>query len=122
MTEQEFLEKRIPFWLEGNNLTITIPTNSDRNDVHAHLCKKFGYDYLFCIRGYWWPDSHVMLYTGNYNIPNVTVYVLNYLFDYFRDIKYIGLGCYKGNFGDIWDAQLYVPRDGNMLKDGILSK
>lgn len=121
MTEQEFLKKRIPFWLENEELRITIPSNSDRDDVHSHLSKKFGYNYMFCIRGYWWPNSHVQLYTGNFNIPNITVYVLSYLFEYFKDINYIGLGCIIGERGEIWQSQMIIPREINMIKDDILN-
>lgn len=121
MAEKEFLSKRIPFWLENENLNIVIPTTTYRNDVHSHLCEKFGYSWIHCIRGYWWPNSHVQLYTGNYNVPNITIYVVSYLFEYFKDIKYIGLGCYKGKPGEIWEPQLIVPREINMLKDDIRS-
>ena len=122
MTEKEFLEKRIPFWLEGENLRITIPSGSDRTQSHVHLTKKYGYNYMFAIRGYWWPKSHIQIYTGNYNIPNVTVYVLSYLFEYFEDIKYIGLGCIIDEPGKLWKPQLVVPRNLEMLKDDILNK
>ena len=30
MTEQEFLEKRIPIWLEGEDLHVSTPSNSMR--------------------------------------------------------------------------------------------
>lgn len=108
MTEQEFLEKRIPFWLEGENLNITIPSNMDKTDVHSHLCKKYGYGWLYCIRGYYMPGSHVQLYIGNYETPNVTTLVASYIFNYFTDIKYIGLGCHIGNPGEIWKPKLVI--------------
>ncbi len=122
MTEKEFLENRVPFWLEDETLRITIPSNSDRDDVHAYLCKKFGYSFIYAIRGYWMPNSHVQIYSGNYNIPNITIYVLNYLFEYFKDVNYIGLGCIIGKPGEIWKPQLIVPRKINMLKDDIFNK
>ena len=50
MTEQEFLEKRIPIWLEGEDLHISTPSKNDGNDFHAFLSKKYGYNWLFCIR------------------------------------------------------------------------
>lgn len=122
MSEKEFLEKRVPFWLENEELRITIPSNSDRDDVHAHLSKKFGYNYMFVIRGYWWPNSHVMLYSANYNIPNITVYVINYIFEYFKDINYVGLGCNIGIPGEIWTPQLIVPRNKDFLNPEIFNK
>ena len=111
MTEQEFLETRVPFWLEGDDLRVTIPSANDRNEIHSYLSKKFGFSWMFAIRGYIWPNSHIQLYTANYNIPNVTVYVISYLFELFKDIKYIGLGCIIGNPGEIWKPQLVVYHD-----------
>ena len=122
MTEKEFLNKRTPFWLEGEDLRITVPNNSDKSEVHAYLSKKFGYNYMFAIRGYYWPGSHIQLYSANYNIPNVTVYVLTYLLEFFKDAKYIGLGCIIGEPGELWKPQLIVPRNSSMLKDDILNK
>lgn len=60
MTEKEFLEKRTPIWLEGEDLHISTPSASDRNNMHAFLSKKYGYNWMFCIRGYYWPGSHVI--------------------------------------------------------------
>ena len=70
MTEKEFLEKRTPIWLEGEDLHISTPSNMDKNDMHVFLCKKYGYNALFAIRGYYWPGSHVVLYIGEYETPN----------------------------------------------------
>lgn len=122
MTEKEktFLETREPFWLEDSDLRITMPASSDKHDIHSHLSKKYGYNWIFCIRGYWIPGKYIMLYTGNYSIPNVTVYVLQYLFNYFDDIKWIGLGCIIGEVGEVWSPQLVVPRAPYMMKKELL--
>ena len=119
MTEKEFLEKRIPFWLEGDDLNVVIPSNMDKMDVHSHLCKKYGYGWLHAIRGYWWPDSHVMLYIGDYETPNMTVLVVQYLLNYFKDIKWIGLGCHIGKPGELWRPKVIIPRNVEMLKDDV---
>ena len=119
MTEQEFLEKRIPIWLEGEDLHVSIPSNMDKNNMHAFLSKKYGYNWMFAIRGYYWPGSHVILYIGDYEIPNCTTLVTSYLFSYFPDIKYIGFGCNKGKPGDIWEPKIVIARDINCLKDDI---
>jgi len=37
MTEQEFLEKRIPIWLEGDDLHVSTHSKNDGNDMHAIL-------------------------------------------------------------------------------------
>lgn len=122
MTEQEFLEKRIPIWLEGDDLHISRPSSTDGNDMHTFLAKKYGYSWLFAIRGYYWPGSHVMLYMGQYETPNITTLVAPYIFSYFKDINYIGFGCYKGKPGEIWPAKIVIARNVECLKDEILNK
>jgi hypothetical protein len=121
MTEKEFLEKRTPIWLEGEDLHISMPTGNDRNDMHAYLVKKYGYNWMFAIRGYYWPGSHVMLYIGDYEVPNCTTMVTSYLFQFFPDINYIGFGCNKGEVGEIWSPKICVVRNVNLLKDDIRS-
>ena len=111
MTEKEFLEKRIPIWLEGEDLHISTPSNMDKNDMHAFLAKKYGYSWLFAIRGYYWPGSHLVLYIGDYECPNCTTLVTPYLFNYFPDIKWIGFGCNKGKIGEIWQPKILVVKD-----------
>lgn len=123
MTEKEFLEKRIPIWLEGEDLHISRPTsNVDRNDMHTYLSKKYGYNWLFAIRGYYWPGSHVMLYIGDYECPNCTTLVAPYLFSAFPDINYIGFGCNKGKVGEIWEPKILIARNMRCLNNDILSK
>ena len=123
MTEKEFLEKRNPIWLEGDDLHINRPTsNVDKNDIHAYLSKKYGYNWMFAIRGYHMQNSHVMLYIGDYECPNCTTLIAPYIFNYFPDIKYIGFGCNKGKLGEIWPPKILVARDMSCLSDDILNK
>ena len=122
MTEKEFLEKRTHIWLEGDDLHISTPSNMDKNDMHAFLSKKYGYNWMFAIRGYYWPGSHVMLYIGDYECPNCTTLVAPYIFNYFQDINYIGFGCDKGKPGEIWTPKILVARNINCLSNDILSK
>lgn len=122
MTEQEFLEKRTPIWLEGEDLHVSTPSNMDKNDMHAFLSKKYGYNWMFAIRGYYWPGSHVILYIGDYETPNCTTLVTPYLFSYFPDIKYIGFGCNKGKPGEIWDPKIIIVKDMSCLNNDLLSK
>ena len=118
MTEKEFLAKRIPIWLEGEDLHISRPSSeSDKNDMHAFLSKKYGYNWLFSIRGYYWPGSHVQLYMGDYETVNCTMLVSSYIFSYFPDIKYIGIGCNKGNPGEIWEPKITIVKDFNTIKN-----
>ena len=122
MTEKEFLEKRIPIWLEGDDLHISTPSGMDKNNMHAMLTKKYGYNWIYSIRGYYWPGSHVQLYISDYECPNCTTLVTSYIFSYFSDIKYIGFGCNKGKPGEIWPPKIIIIRDMNMIKDDILNK
>lgn len=122
MTEKEFLEKRMPLWLVGDDLRITMPSNTDKMDMHSHLAKKYGYNWMYAIRGYWMPESHIQLYCGDYETPNMTIMVVQYLFNYFKDVKYIGLGCNKGEVGEIWPPKVCIPRDLNLLKNEVFNK
>ena len=123
MTEQEFLEKRIPIWLEGEDLHISRPSSvNDKNDMHAFLSKKYGYNWLFAIRGYYWPGSHVMLYMGDYESPNCTTLVAPYIFSSFPDIKYVGFGCNKGKPGEIWEPKIIIVKDMSCLNSDLLNK
>lgn len=114
MTEQEFLNKRIPIWLEGDDLHVSRPTGSDANDFHTYLSKKYNFEWIYTVRGYYWPKSHVQLYVSDYETPNCTIMIVPYIFNYFPDIKYIGLGCNKGKIGEIWEPKICVYR--NLIK------
>ena len=116
MTEQEFLEKRIPIWLEGDDLHVSTPSSADRKDMHVFLSKKYGFNWLWSIRGYYWPGSHVQLYQGDYETPNCTTMVTSYLFNYFPDIKYVGFGCNKGEIGELWTPKITVIRNLDLMK------
>lgn len=116
MTEKEFLEKRIPIWLEGDDLHIATPSSADRKDMHVFLSKKYGFSWLWSIRGYYWPGLCVQLYQGDYETPNCTTMVANYLFNYFPDIKYIGFGCNKGKIGELWTPKITIIRNLDLMK------
>lgn len=122
MTEKEFLEKRTPIWLEGEDLHISTPSSSDKNDFHAFLSKKYGYNWLFCLRGYYWPGSHCCIYIGDYECPNCTTLVAPYLFNYFPDIKWIGFGLNKGKIGEIWKPKITIVKDLSFIKPEFLDK
>lgn len=119
MTEKEFLEKRIPFWLEGEDLHISRPSSSDSSDMHSFLSKKYGYNWLFALRGYYWPGSHCCIYIGDYESPNCTTLVAPYLFNYFQDIKWIGFGLNKGKVGEIWKPKILIVRDTSCMNSDL---
>lgn len=52
-----------------------------------------------------------MLYVNDFEIPNVSAQVFVYLFEYFPTIKWIGLGCNKGNIGEAWKPKLKIYKE-----------
>ena len=64
MTEEEFLAIRMPFWLEEDDLRIMFPSNTDKMDVHSRLSRKYNYNWLHVIRGYYWPGYHCYPFFG----------------------------------------------------------
>ena len=89
--------------------------------MHAFLSKKYGYNWMFSIRGYYWPGSHVILYIADYECPNCTTLVAPYLFQRFPDIKYVGFGCNKGKPGEIWSPKICIVKDVNMIKEELIN-
>lgn len=113
MTESDFHKLRKPFYLDDNTLLIKFPTSKHMNTSHAEWFSQEGISYLYTIRGYYIENSYVMLYTNDFEIPNIAAQVLIYLFEYFPTIKWIGLGCNKGNIGEVWKPKLKIYRDDN---------
>ena len=108
--EQEFLEGRIPFYLDDNS-SIVVPTAGYRTLKHVELCDKYHYSWHSNVRGYVKPDEYAMMYIADYEIPNVTAWLIQYVFNKFPDIKWIGLGCNKGKIGEYWRPRMVVVRD-----------
>jgi hypothetical protein len=50
------------------------------------------------------------MYWNDFEIPNVNASIFAYLFDYFPTIKWIGMGCHKGEDGQIWKPKLKITR------------
>ena len=108
--EKEFLNSRIPFFLDDNS-TIVIPVANCRSEKHVDLADKYHYSWHSNVRGYVKPDEFAMMYIADYEIPNVTAWLLQYVFNKFPDIKWIGLGCNKGKIGEYWRPRMVVVRD-----------
>ena len=111
MTEEEFLTLRKPFYLSDDTLLVRTPTSKHMNATHAQWFHDVGIPYVQTIRGYYIQNSHITLYINDFEIPSVSPHVLIYLFEYFPDIKYIGLGCNKGKVGEIWRSKLQVYKN-----------
>lgn len=113
MTEQEFHAVRKPLYLDSETLLVKFPTSKHMNTSHARWFSEINYPFVHTVRGYYMKtekDEYLMLYWNDYEIPNVNVSLFSYLFEYFPTIKWIGLGCYKGQVGEIWKPKLVVTR------------
>lgn len=106
---EEFLEKRLPVWLHPETALLHIVSNQERNMNFQEIFMRLHIPWLFTTRGYIYED-HMILYINDYEIPNVNVSLLNYIFAYFPDIEWVGLGCNKGKQGEFWKPKLKVYR------------
>ena len=113
MTLEEFLIERRPFYLDPDSILTKFPDARHSNMSCAEWFADYGISWLYTIRGYYWKDDndeYIMLYQNDYQLPNVTVEVLSYLFAHFTNVKWIGLGCYKGKIGEVWKPKFKVYR------------
>ena len=108
--EKEFLCSRIPFFLDENS-NVVIPTTNYQNNRHLDIMDKYNYNWHSNVRGYIDPDNFVMMYIADYEIPNVTAWLIQYIFNKFPNIKWIGLGCIKGKPGEYWRPRMVIVRD-----------
>ena len=106
---EEFLEKRLPVWLHPETALLHIVSNQERNMNFQEIFMRLHIPWLFTTRGYIYKD-HMILYINDYEIPNVNVSLINYIFAYFPEVQWIGLGCNKGKQGDFWEPKLKVVR------------
>ena len=53
-----------------------------------------------------------MIYINDFEVPSqMATGVLNYLFEYFPSISFIGLGAIRGERGDLWKPRLVIHRN-----------
>lgn len=115
MTEQEFHNKREAFFIEFNG-TITFINKGMSHEEYFKMVHHPEYiDEI--IRGYLLED-HIILYVGkNFGIPMyINMEGISKLLnnDKIRgyNIKWIGLGCIKGEIGEEWEPQIKIlPRN-----------
>ena len=112
--ERIFLEGRIPFFLNDEN-AVVVPTSNYHDQKHIDICDKYHYSWHSNVRGYVKPDEYAMMYIADYDLPNVTAWLLQYIFNKFPDIKWIGLGCIKGEIGEYWRPRMVIVRDSKEL-------
>lgn len=105
---EEFLENRIPLYIDENVRIHVVPKNN-RKDSLINILQKDGYSWIATTRGYYnEQEQYVMLYTNNFEIPNCYVLLIQAIFAYFPNIKWVGLGCIVGEPGDYWEPILKV--------------
>ena len=113
MTLEEFNFIRKPFYIEPDSMLVRFPTQKHMNCSHADWFNDVGYVWLHTIRGYYLhteEDEFIMIYWNDFEIPNVNASFFVFLFEYFPNIKWIGLGCNKGEIGEIWEPKLKITR------------
>ena len=114
MSEEEFLNSRIPVFIDDNS-KLVIPSRNYHNEKHTDIMDKFGYNWHTNIRGYIKPNEYIMLYIADYEIPNCTTWFVQYLFNKLPEIKWIGFGCIKGKIGEYWRPRMVVVRDNEEI-------
>lgn len=119
MTIEEFHNNRKPFYIDLETLLVKFPDARHSNMSHAQWFADFNIPWVHMVRGYYMEnieEPYIMLYWGDFEIPNIVASIFPYLFEHFPKIKWIGLGCNKGKEGEIWPPKLKV------IKGDILSK
>jgi hypothetical protein len=113
MTVEEFHKVRMPFYIDMDTLLVRTPTAKYMNESHAKWFSDCGIPYLHTVRGYRLEtenDNYLMLYSNDFEIPNIICNAFIYLFDYFPDINWIGVGCHRGEPGEVWKPKLKIYR------------
>lgn len=112
---KEFLQQRTPLYIDNETAQAVIVNTSQLKDcTFAEIFSYLHYPWLFTTRGYL-KNDHIILYVNDYDIPNVNVSLLQYLFTYFPQVNYIGLGVIKGEPGEWWKPRLVVRRNNSDL-------
>lgn len=112
---KEFHKNRKPFYIDDESLLIKFPTAKHMDSPHSIWFTETGVPFVHCVRGYYLKtksDEYVMIYWNDFEVPNVNASLFAYLFDYFPNINYIGLGCIKTNKDEVWKPKLKVIRNG----------
>lgn len=112
----DFHKLRKPFYLDNDTLLVRTPSAKHMNTSHAEWFSSEGIPYLHTVRGYYIPsydgsEEYLMIYSNDFEIPNIICNIFIYLFDYFPNVKWIGVGCNKGKIGEIWSPKLKIYRD-----------
>lgn len=108
MTVTEFHKKRKMFYInELGKLEI-----NHRNESHIEWFNSKNFSripYETTIRGYF-IDNYMTIYVGDFETPDLNIKFLQYLFEKFPKVEWIGLGCNKGKVGEIWTPKLKISK------------
>ena len=112
MTKEEFLHARTPVFIHPETGSATLVNTASLKDKDfAEIFSNLKISWIDTTRGYLM-DDFLMLYTNDYEIPRFHIGCCIYFFNYFPDIKWLGLGCNQGIPGEIWTPKLIIKRGG----------
>lgn len=111
---EKFLNNRKPFYIDSETCLVKFPAQKHMNVSHAKWFNEMGIVYLHTLRGYYMniegQDPYIMIYSNDFDIPNLVTNLFSYLFEYFPEITWIGVGCIKGEVGDVWKPRLKITK------------
>lgn len=116
--EELFHKSRKMFYLNDYGVIKFIPS-SNKKETHAKWFSDHDIPFLGTMRGYYKEgdkdkkeESFIMIYINDFEVPSqMATGVLNYLFEYFPSISFIGLGAIRGERGDLWKPRLVIRRN-----------
>ena len=116
--EEVFHKNRKMFYLNDYGVIKFIPS-SNKKETHAKWFSDHDIPFLGTMRGYYKEgdkdkkeESFIMIYINDFEVPSqMATRVLDYLFEYFPAISFIGLGAIRGERGDLWKPRLVIRRN-----------
>ena len=116
--EEAFHKSRKMFYLNDYGV-IKFISSSNKKETHAKWFSDHDIPFLGTMRGYYKEgdkdkkeESFIMIYINDFEVPSqMATGVLNYLFEYFPSISFIGLGAIRGERGDLWKPRLVIHRN-----------
>lgn len=110
----EFHKLRKPFYIDPQTGLVKFPTTKYMDKSHSEWFTEMGLPWSNIVRGYYLEDveePNIVIYANSYNIPDTYIGLIVYLFEHFPKIKWIGLGCFRGEPNTFWEPQLKVYRN-----------
>lgn len=115
MLEQDFHSIRNPLYLDPNTHEVIFPKGEYVNSSHTEWFKNIGVPLTNTVRGYYYKTNnfgeYLMLYWNDFEIPDIGIKTIIHIFERFPNIHWIGLGCIKGEVGEIWEPKLIINKN-----------